>query len=134
MDKVYTLHEIAYQNLKNKGAKSWHEMYANPEGKEVDHIGFSRKIFIEDALEKDYCPKSGNALEIGTGTGHLINFIKEKGYIPHGIEISSTALELARKQHKDIDFKQGDYCYDDIYQENFFDLIIDGSCFHCIVD
>lgn len=134
MDKVYTAHEFAYQKLKNKGAKSWHEMYATPEGKNVDHVGFSRRLFIEDILEKDWCPKSGNALEIGCGTGHLINFIKEKGFNSFGVEISKTATELAKEQHKNIAFTNGDYCYDQIYENDFFDLIIDGSCFHCIVE
>lgn len=134
MEKVYSSHEFAYQNLKKKGAKSWHEMYATPQGKEIDHIGFSRKIFIEDTLDKDYCPRNGNALEIGSGTGHLINFIKEKGYKPYGIEISETAIQLAQEQHKGIEFKKADYCYDDVYEEKSFDLIIDGSCFHCIVE
>lgn len=136
MDKVYSSHEFAYQRLKNKGAKSWHEMYATPEGKKVDHIGFSRKSFIEDVLEKDWSPKKGNALEIGSGTGHLIKFIEDKGFKSSGIEISETAIELAKENHKNsnIVFNKGDYCHDEIFEDKSLDLIIDGSCFHCVVE
>lgn len=77
MEKVYKSHEVAYQNLKKKGAKSWNEMYSTEKGKEPDHEGIERKRFIEGLLEKEWFPKTGKALEIGCGTGPLI-MIKTK--------------------------------------------------------
>ncbi|MEK7434137.1 MAG: class I SAM-dependent methyltransferase [Cyanobacteriota bacterium] len=136
MDKVYSAHELAYQKLKKKGAKSWHEMYATEEGKEVDHIGTDRKRFIESILEKEWSPKTGNALEIGCGTGHLIRWINSKGFNSTGVDISSTAIEMAKEQSigLDLNFFKDDFCYSDSLKEKKFDLIIDGSCFHCIVE
>lgn len=136
MKKVYESHEVAYKNLKNKGAKSWHEMYATEKGKQVDHVGLDRKSFIEDVLNQDWTPKSGNVLEIGCGTGHLLRWVCEKGFNGTGIEISETALELAKNETKvkNVEYFNGDFCYSDYLKDKKYDLIIDGSCFHCIVE
>ena len=136
MEKVYQSHELAYQKLKNHGAKSWNEMYSTPKDKEPDHIGIERQRFIENVLEKDWSPKKGQALEIGCGTGPLIRWVVEKGFTGTGVDISSTAIELAKEQSKqlDITFLKDDFCYSNSLKDNSFDLIVDGHCFHCIVE
>lgn len=136
MKKVYETHEIAYQKLKSKGAKSWHEMYATKEGQKVNHIGADRKNFLENILDKEWSPKNGKALEIGCGIGNLINWLTSKGFTGTGIDISQTAIEMAKEQNFNsaIDFIKGDYCFSDIFEKTKFDLIVDGSCFHCIVE
>jgi len=136
MEKVYAAHEKAYQNLKKKGASSWNEMYSTPKDKEVDHVGIERQRFIDNILEKDWAPKSGKALEIGCGTGPLIRWITEKGFSGTGIDISETAIELAKQQSEglEIDLFKDDYCYSRRLKDNSFDIIADGHCFHCIVE
>jgi SAM-dependent methyltransferase len=136
MEKVYKAHEMAYQNLKKRGAKSWNEMYSTEEGKLPDHIGVDRQRIIELALDKDWFPKSGKALEIGCGTGHLINWITSKGFSGVGIDISETAISLAKAQFKDsnIEFMNDDFCYSKKLEDESFDFVIDGHCFHCVVE
>lgn len=136
MEKVYKSHEVAYQNLKKKGAKSWNEMYSTEKGKEADHVGIERKRFIEGLLEKEWFPKTGKALEIGCGTGPLIRWISSKGFKGTGVDISETAIELAKSQSDglDIDFFNDDFCYSNKLKDESFDFIIDGHCFHCIVE
>lgn len=136
MEKVYKAHEIAYQKIKKKGAESWREMYANEEIGKVDHIGINRKNFIDELRNQDWFPKNGSTLEIGCGTGHLIRYITSFGFSGTGIDVSKTAIELAKSQTKsnNINFFHDDYCYTNILDNEKFDLIIDGSCFHCIVE
>ena len=137
MKKVYESHEIAYQNLEKKGATSWNEMYSTEAGKEPDHVGIERQRVIEELLEKNWFPKSGKALEIGCGTGPLIRWINSKGFSScSAIDISETAIKLAKAQSKglDISYFKNDFCYSDIFEPESFDFIVDGHCFHCIVE
>lgn len=136
MKKVYEAHELAYTNLKNHGAVSWNEKYSTEKGKEPDHIGKERQRFIENLLEKEWFPKTGKALEIGCGTGHFTRWISSKGFFCSGIDISSTAVGMAKEQSKgsNIEFFNGDYCYSNIFKPASFDMIADGHCFHCIVE
>lgn len=135
MEKVYKSHEIAYKRLKEKGATSWNEMYSTKKGETPDHVGLERSLFIEDILTKEWSPKIGNALEIGCGTGVFINWITSKGFKGAGIDISTTAIELAKQQnYKNVDFFEGDFCYSNVLENEKFDLIVDGNCFHCIVE
>lgn len=136
MEKVYKSHEIAYQKLKKSGAISWNQMYSTKEGEKADHIGIERIRLIESVLEQKWSPKSGKALEIGCGTGHLINWITSKGFSGNGVDVSETAIDLAKEQFKDsdINFMKDDFCYSTNLKEESFDLIVDGHCFHCIVE
>ena len=136
MKKVYESHELAYQRLKNHGASSWNEMYSTKKGDIPDHIGIDRQRFIDEILEKEWSVKSGKALEIGCGTGPLIRWITSKGFSGTGIDISETAIKLAKEQYKasDINFFKDDFCYSNLFKSDNFDFIIDGHCFHCIVE
>ena len=117
MEKVYKSHEIAYKRLKEKGATSWNEMYSTKKGETPDHVGLERSLFIEDILTKEWSPKIGNALEIGCGTGVFINWITSKGFKGAGIDISTTAIELAKQQNinKNVNFFEGDFCYSNMF-------------------
>jgi len=136
MGKSYETHEIAYKRLKHKRAKSWHEMYSTTVGQEPDHPGKARPRFPEDIFEKITFSVKAPVLEIGCGTGPLIRWITSEGFSGTGIDISTTAIEIAREQTTDsgINFIQGDYCYTSAFNNSKFDLIVDGSCFHCIVE
>ena len=135
MEKVYKSHEMAYIKLKKNGAISWNEMYDKSHNA-GDHIGKDRQIYIKEILNNEWAPKNGKVLEIGCGTGHLINWLSSFGYDSFGIEISKTAYNMAQElfNNKNLHFINGDFCYDNDLLENDYDIIIDGHCFHCIVE
>lgn len=50
-------------------------------------------------------------MDIGCGcTGRFIRLIEKEGFTPIGIDVSSEMLNIARKQHPDIEFIQADIC------------------------
>lgn len=68
-------------------------------------------------------PKGAKILDVGSGTGHLTKWLKEKGYEVKGLEPSTEMLSYATKNFPDIEFKKG-ISSNLPYPDNEFDLIV----------
>lgn len=130
--KYYEMHELVYQDLESKDYISWDK------DKEVKLLLSSS---INKALEpgvEAYFPNTSakRALDIGTGTGVVALNLAKKGFDSHGLDISETAIKLAKQNAKDLgiqaSFKTGDLNL--IEGSDQYDLIVDSSCLHCIVE
>ena len=59
------------------------------------------------------------------------------GYEVHGIDISGTAIAWAEEQFAQSAllgrFLHGDVCAMPFFAEESFDVVIDGSCLHCLI-
>lgn len=78
----------------------------------------------------NYLQKGGLVIDVGCGTGVVTEYIKTKGMIVFGIDLSFSMLEVARKNHPEIDFKQEDIRSME-YPNEYFDGIWAGhSLFH----
>jgi ubiquinone/menaquinone biosynthesis C-methylase UbiE len=60
-----------------------------------------------------------------------------KGYAIHGVDISETAIlwagELFAAAALSGSFRQGSVCAMPFFDDGFFDVVIDGSCLHCLI-
>ena len=84
----YEIHEQAYKELKKQGHQSWDQFL----GQASDFESFSKKEPM--------------ALELGCGTGPVSYFLVKNGFKNvDGIDISSTAVEVAKEQAKLRNFK-----------------------------
>jgi SAM-dependent methyltransferase len=131
MRKPYEGHEIIYKRMKKKGILSWNEDQS-PERKAINA---DVKRFLTDALTQPWSPKKGKVIELGCGTGPILKWICKRNFSGFGIDVSKTAIAMAREQSKsfNIRFKCSDICRDSIEREGKFDLVIDGHCLHCII-
>ena len=76
---------------------------------------------------------SGNFLDIGTGVGTQAKALAEKGFQVIGVDISTNALEFAKKETKKLNnlrFMQDDITNTRLIQK--FDYIFDRGCFHTL--
>jgi SAM-dependent methyltransferase len=130
MKKPYEGHEFVYRRLKKKGLLSWNEGQ-RIKGKPIDA---ETKRFLTDALAQLWAPKSGRVIELGCGTGPILRWICKKGFNGLGIDVSKTAIAMAKEQSKglNVKFKRADICCIDTSKIGKFDLVIDGKCLHCI--
>jgi SAM-dependent methyltransferase len=130
MKKAYEGHEFAYRRMKEKGIRSWNE-YSRVKYPEITA---DSKRFLTDALAQPWVPKNGRVIELGCGTGPILRWICKKGFNGLGIDVSKTAITMAKEQSKglDVKFKQADICRIDAGKIGKFDLAIDGHCLHCI--
>ena len=75
-------------------------------------------------------------LDLGCGDGKLSLMLSDYIEEVHGIDISNTAIEWAKKRvencKKNIYFTEGNVL-NLPYKSKYFDLIIDSFCFHCII-
>lgn len=92
---------------------------------------------VQEALKKDYVPKSGKFLELGCGAGETTLWFAEIGYESYGVDISPTAVEWAKEkaaeQNLKADFRVGNVIELESYEHNYFDFILDAHCLHCII-
>jgi SAM-dependent methyltransferase len=125
--KYYEGHETAYLRLKSEGHDNWDKRPFEQ---------FYMRPFLERVVRM-YPAKDGeSAIEFGCGTGPISCFLAGAGYDVSGIDVSATAIEMARTQasargFSKIKFKVGDWLA--LSGEPLVDLIVDGHCLHCIV-
>jgi len=128
--KPYALHEFVYRKMRARGIGSWVER-TGPAPIDADC-----ERFLADVLAEPWVPKTGEVLEIGCGTAPILRWFVERGYKGTGIDVSRTALRMARAASKGyrIRFVQDDVCSDDLAGLGGFDICVDGLCLHCITD
>ena len=131
MRKPYEGHEIIYRKMKKKGIRSWNKF---PHLKDKD-ISDDTKRFLADTLAQPWAPKSGRVIELGCGTGPILRWICKRDFSGLGIDVSKTAVAMAKEQSKglNVKFKRADICRTDVGRTGKFDLAIDGHCLHCII-
>jgi len=122
----YTEFEKAYQQLRAKGAE-WN----TPEqlAETVSHLA--------RFLDLPGVPRSGRVLELGCGAGDLALWIAGRGFETYGVDISPTAIAWARERFAarqvDGDFRVASVLDLAEFADGFFDIVLDGHCFHCII-
>lgn len=135
MKKAYTTHERAYRKLEARGQGSWNEQCVvrgrearSPVDREIRH-------FLADVLRQPWSPRRGRAIELGCGTGPILRWLHGKGFTGMGIDVSRTAIAMAREQSRGLDlrFVQGDVCARRCRRHGVFDLVVDGHCLHCVL-
>jgi len=107
-------------------AADFQKVYTEPEqttAKETVFI-YGRKLVLDELeLVLAGLPKGSKVLDVGCGTGHLTNWIKEKGYDTCGIEPSNEMYNYARKNFPDIEIKKA-ISSNIPYPDDSFDLVV----------
>jgi len=114
--------------------REWDKEYQNPklvtknDGPQADTLRFFK--FLK--REEKYRLEDRAVLDLGSGTGRNSNYLAERGNTVISIEISKTALEIAKNRAKDlgiiVDYRLGDmgalHTYSNI-EEKSIDVILD---------
>lgn len=123
-------YDAEYRRLRAAGHQGWagsrHER------------NFARVTEVLDWLErKGFIRSPARVLELGCGNGISSLSMARKGYDVHGIDISETAIAWAEEQFAESalsgSFRRGNVCEMPFFPERFFDVVIDGSCLHCLI-
>lgn len=132
MKKSYESHEIAYQRMRKQGIKQWGGKGSGTKGS----FSNETKKIIKDIMSQPWAPKGGRAIELGCGTGPIIRWICQRGFSGVGIDVSKTAITMAKEQSNgyDVRFKCSDVYNLHRARLGKFDLVVDGHCYHCITN
>ncbi len=135
MKKAYTAHEYAYRKLKAQGLRSWGAQPAVHGRTARPAIDPETRSFLADVLHLPWSPRGGRAFELGCGTGPILRWLCGKGFIGIGMDVSQTAIAMAREQSRKLRlrFIRGDVCTPQRRWHGAFDLVVDGHCLHCIL-
>lgn len=94
-------------------------------------LGKPRPMLVE-FIEKGLI-KKGKALDLCCGAGTNTVYLAEKGFEVTGIDISPTAVEIAKKKaekaNAKIDFNVQNFV-DLPFRDELFDFVFDMGCFH----
>ncbi len=95
------------------------------------------KAEIEGLMADPAFPRAGSVLELGCGAGDAALLFAARGYSVTGIEISTTAVEwaLEKSERRSLkaEFVVGDVTDLGHWDDETFDIVIDGHCLHCII-
>ncbi len=110
---------------------TWEKEYRNPllvtknEGPQADTLRFLK--FLKK--EEKYRVEDKVILDLGCGTGRNSNYLAERDNKVIGIEISKTALNLAKERAKnlgvEVDYRLGDIGEKYIIDDNSVDVVLD---------
>jgi SAM-dependent methyltransferase len=110
---------------------TWEREYKNPllvtknEGPQADTLRFLKFL----RKEEKYKVEDKIILDLGCGTGRNANYLAERGNKVIGIEISKTALNLAKQRaidlEVDVDYRLGDIGEPYKIEDNYVDMAID---------
>lgn len=130
--KYYESHEEVYKKIKKNSMSSWGEFCGESETFE----DFYMKEYLVTALNRVRPSADARILDIGCGTGPISCFLARQGYNVDGIDVSRTAIEIARTNAKerdlDIHFSVDDICCVSRTGSDIYDIVIDTHCMHCI--
>src|SRR4026207_1334292 len=77
-------------------------------GKHEGAFLYGRRLVLDELIKVlDSLPKGSRVLDVGCGTAHLTNWIKEQGFDVYGLEPSTEMFNYARLNFPDIEIKQG---------------------------
>jgi len=68
-------------------------------------------------------PEGARILDLGCGNGSLLSVCQGRGWKLHGIDLSVSAIKLARECHPSVSFSVGDVTETVTYPPNYFDAI-----------
>lgn len=126
-------YEQTYRKLIANGATAW-------AGEGYHRAKEQQEQIINWLNLHHYLPHPGaSVLELGCGNGAMASqSFAERGFVVSGIDISETAIGWAeaRFRHAGLPatFLVGNVCHISQCEDSMFELIIDGSCLHCLID
>ena len=127
MKTKYDAHDEIYKTRRATGKPGWQDS---------DSLE-NTLARLAGKLTNVYVPQSGRALELGCGAGDQSLLLSEMGYDAHGVDISPTAIDWARekavKRRLQAKFQVGSVLDLAGFADDYFDLVLDGYCFHCII-
>lgn len=118
----------------------WDREYRNPKlvTKKDEPQNDTLRFFKFLKKEQKYKVEDRNILDLGCGTGRNSNYLAEFGNKVIGIEISKTALDLAKKRAKEIginvDYKLGDIGAPYDVLSDSIDIILDVTSSNSLDD
>lgn len=135
MKYSYDEHERSYQRIEREGLTTWNQLHGAESFEEFPNRPFLESVLPQLALPS---PDEADVLEYGCGTGQVACFLAERGYRVRAIDLSPTAIALARRFATErglrIEFEVQDVCA--LAQESpgrRYDLIADSFCLQSIV-
>src|SRR5262245_7192626 len=111
MSRSYEADERVFQKLRAAGKTSWDEQADS----QASFDKFVMRPFLEESLAAIAKPLHGlSALEIGCGSGPVCCLLAARGLVVRGIDVSPTALEMARQNAEQrglsVRFDSADIC------------------------
>jgi len=126
-------YEKEYRQLLANGAIAWAgEGYSRAKEQQ-------ERVFSWLHLQHYFPQPGAPVLELGCGNGAMAaQYFAERGYSVWGIDWSETAIRWAQNRFQQAglpaNFFVGDVCHIHQCQDATFELIVDGSCMHCLID
>ncbi len=121
-------------NSEKKAAREWEEFYRECAPDRLPWERGKPDTNLIDLVEKGIIER-GRVLDICSGLGTQASYMAKKGFEVYGIDISPTAVEMARERCKAegviCNLLAGDAAKLK-YPDEFFTFVFDRGCFHSI--
>lgn len=122
--RYFAWHELVYQRLIASGATNWDR---------TPYDEYALRPLVAE-VSRQWLRPGERVLVLGCGTGPDACHFAEAGMRVTGIDISPTAIDLARKQAADrgldVTWTVGDAC--DLSRAGRFDAVLDAHMLHCL--
>lgn len=131
--KYSDLYEVVYRQIRSSEKPTWDAFF----DERASFEQFWTRPFIDQALRHmSFSAASPRVIELGCGAGQACCYLARKGFSVTGIDVSATAVTMARQQAGERGLAIRYECGNVTSLPKRigpFDLILDGNCLHCVV-
>ncbi len=102
-------------------------------------VGLACNIMLETLFNLPDVPQTGKLLELGSGDGYNTVNLARWDYEITGIEVSESGVQIAQERLKRENIQNAQISHMDAtamtaFDDNLFDVVVDATCLHCIID
>jgi SAM-dependent methyltransferase len=126
-------HHVGYERIRAAGLSAWGQLHGEASFEDAEIRG----VLAEVMPRLSFDTPSPTALEYGCGTGPGACLLAERGFRVLGVDLSSVAIDIARREAArrglDIEYTAADVCDPGFRLDRRFNLVLDSFCLQGIV-
>jgi len=100
-----TQERIVKEHFSRMGSDGSYAKFYTDQNTQLTHDFIARRARVEELLER-HMREGQRVLDVGCGTGPMVEFLCERGLIYHGIDVAQSMLDSIRDEFRDKPYRQ----------------------------
>jgi ubiquinone/menaquinone biosynthesis C-methylase UbiE len=100
-----TQERIVKKHFARMGSDGSYAKFYTDKSTQLTHDFIARKVRVEELLDR-HIQEGQSVLDIGCGTGPMVEFLCDRGLVYHGIDVAQSMLDHIRNEYRDKPYQE----------------------------